>query len=282
MIQEERIDIQNSVATIPEREEQLVNVQQTIVEKQRNLLVVDKRIVSDLSLSEALSYLNKIQDRYNAFKFNLEYIKDVQLDNYGYKIFTLNGEGQFESILYMIWLLERGPNIFVINDLEVSGIDNGEALTRKKHSGAQSITVQFKLTVKAMYADIDSLQSEDNGFVDLKIPQKNNLFLPLITTTVQPNYKGLLNVESATLRAILPGQAIIADRSGKIHMLKINDEVYLGYLTEIDQENNRVEFRLNKGGIMSTIRLKLSFKDLSFNNHGLHGNALFDGRIDHG
>ena len=58
---------------------------------------------------------------------------------------------------------------------------------------------------------------------------------------------------------MLPGKAILVDHLGKIHVLKEGDEVYLGYLTKIDVPNNRVEFTLNKGGIVERYSLTLPF-----------------------
>ena len=41
------------------------------------------------------------------------------------------------------------------------------------------------------------------------------------------------------------------------YMLWEGDEVYLGYLTKINYENNTVAFVLNKGGIIEKVQLQL-------------------------
>ena len=79
--------------------------------------------------------------------------------------------------------------------------------------------------------------------------------------TFPPNVDNLLDVQGAKLLALIPEGAFIADASGNTFLLYEGQEVYLGYLTKIDYETNRVTFILNKGGIIEKVDLQLQRED---------------------
>ena len=85
----------------------------------------------------------------------------------------------------------------------------------------------------------------------------NQAFYPLIRIDIPPNVDDLLDVQSAELLALIPEGAFITDSKGTSHLLWEGDKVYLGYLTEIDYDENIVQFVLNKGGIIEKITLNL-------------------------
>ena len=51
--------------------------------------------------------------------------------------------------------------------------------------------------------------------------------------------------------------AQLSDASGNTYLLWEGDQVYLGYLTNINYLNSEVNFVLNKGGIIENYNLKL-------------------------
>ncbi len=73
-----------------------------------------------------------------------------------------------------------------------------------------------------------------------------------------PNRDELLDVQTGQLLALIPDGAFLTDASGRTYLLWEGDQVYLGYLTEIDFKNSRVHFIVNKGGIIEKITLELS------------------------
>ena len=86
-----------------------------------------------------------------------------------------------------------------------------------------------------------------------------DFFKPLISSEPPANLRGLVDVERSDLRAVMTDKIFIVDENGKAHMLSVGDEVYLGYLTRIDQDKNEAEFTLNKGGIIDRVVLKTRF-----------------------
>jgi len=84
-----------------------------------------------------------------------------------------------------------------------------------------------------------------------------DFFYPLIRNEIPPNNDKLLDVQSAQLLALIPDGAFLVDASGTTYLLWEGDQVYLGYLTNINYQDNQVNFVLNKGGIIENVTLKL-------------------------
>jgi hypothetical protein len=84
-----------------------------------------------------------------------------------------------------------------------------------------------------------------------------DVFYPILRNEIPPNYDELLDVQGARLLALIPEGAFLADSKGKTYLVWEGEQVYLGYLTKIDYDRNRVSFILNKGGIIEKIELDL-------------------------
>jgi len=242
------------IVQLPEREHYLGQVQQIIEEKREQLASLDKTIEPDITLAEAFDYLDAIQDRYGTLKFSLNAIKETRGGGYGSRSFQLTGEGSFRSIYSLIWALERGPKMFVVDEMNLRGVEAGS-----KEGEPPTVITPFDLKIRALYADVPELPPLKRSLRDVRVPGSGNLFWPIIAKNLPPNSRGLLEAERSELRALMPGKAILVDHEGKMHVLQQGDEVYLGYLTRIDVPNNRVEFTLNKGGIVERYALRLPF-----------------------
>ena len=92
---------------------------------------------------------------------------------------------------------------------------------------------------------------------DLRTGPIYDAFYPLIRNEIPPNIDGLLDVQGSKLLALIPEGAFIADTHGDTYLIWEGEQVYLGYLTQIDYEENAVSFILNKGGIIEKITLEL-------------------------
>jgi len=243
-----------SIQQMPEREQYYQSIQNLIDEKKTTLASLDKTIESDISAAQVFSYLDAIQDRYGAIRFDLTFVKEIKANGYSYRIFQLRGEGAFEAILSIMWILERGPKLFSLEQFTLRGVESTETDENKPF-----LIVPFDMKIRALYADIPDLPQVFRSISSVEVPPIKNLFYPLIARNLPPNPNGLLESERSELRAILPDKTVIADPDGKIHILSEGDEVYLGYLTKINPEKNWVEFTLNKGGIVEKFILKLKF-----------------------
>jgi Tfp pilus assembly protein PilO len=234
---------------------ELYNLQKQIKEEQEKLAQLDKQILPDVTPAMTYSYLNSILGYAGFVKFDMLYIGSRKAQKYAYNIYDIKGEASFDNIYKFIWYLEKGPQIYRISRFDLRGVE-----TRDEETKRFQIVVPFQMEIHALYADVKDLPPIKKTLVDVKVEEVKNPFVPYVYRELPPNTRGLLEVERADLKAIIPGRAFVSDHTGKIHVLKEGDEVYLGYVTKIDVEKNQVEFTLNKAGIVEKFVLKLRFE----------------------
>ena len=182
-------------------------------------------------------------------------VKYVQELGYAYTTLTMTGEGNSQPVLGMIRAFDEGPKIINIESLSLRS-NEGPTLP----GNIRTVNMPFSLTVKAMFAELTELPPVSRTIWDVQPLRGPNVFLPLITEGLPENTDGLIEVERSSLQAILSTRAIIVDQNGVSHSLTEGKKVYLGYLTKIDNKKNRVEFTLNKGGIVEKFYLEMSFQ----------------------
>ena len=179
------------------------------------------------------------------------YTETINTKGYGYNIYNIKGEGSFSTIYKFIWYIERGPQIYKIKKLSLRGIE-GAKTDRSK-------LIIFEIEIWALFAAVKDLPPIKRKLSDVVVAEVKDPFTPYVSRGLPPNRENLLEVERATLKAVIPGKAFIADHKGKVHVLKEGDKVYLGYTTKINAEKSQVEFTLNKNGIVQKFVLKLRF-----------------------
>ncbi len=246
--------IEQQINALGDLQIELYNLQKQIKEEQEKLAQLDKQIVPDVTPAMTYSYLNSILNYAGFVKFDMLYMGSRKAQKYAYNIYDIKGEASFDNIYKFIWYIERGPQIYRISRLNLRGVETRDEQTRQFQ-----IVVPFQMEVHALYADVKDLPPIKRTLADVKVEEVKSPFVPYIYRELPPNTRGLLEVERADLKAVIPGRAFVADHTGKIHVLKEGDEVYLGYVTKIDVEKNQVEFTLNKAGIVEKFVLKLRF-----------------------
>lgn len=234
---------------------QIKVVEKKLKEWEKKLASLDKVVLPNVTPDMTYAYLNRILNYAGVFKFDMVYSRTRKAKNYSYNVYSIKGEGYFDNIYNFVWYLERGPYIYRIKKLSLRGVERRDKETQKPQ-----IIVPFEMELHALYANIKDLPPVKRNLSDVRVRYVRNPFLPYIFRNLPPNVEGLVDVERAELKALLPGKAFIVDHNGQLHVLKEGDRVYLGYLTKIDLENNQVEFTLNKGGIVEKFVLKLSFE----------------------
>jgi len=242
------------------REDYLAELNTKLAQNRELLTGWNKIVEANVTMGDILDYLNSIQARYGEFKFSLAYINDIQSTDFSYKVFTLTGEGDWQAIFALVWVLENGPKIFTIDRLELRGVETMEEDEEPPYYNRFKMVIPFSMQVKAIYSsaiNVADLPVVNAANYIVQIPAGHNIFYPGIVHNLPPNEYGLLEVERAELRALLPGKAIVADHQGTLHSLIEGDPVYLGYLLRINQEQNTALFLLNKGGIVENFSLKL-------------------------
>lgn len=242
------------IAALDGIEAEFYRLDDIISEKKQKLSELDKEIVSSVSPAASYTYLNHILNYSGLLQFDLFFKGNEKADHYQYSVYRLKGEGNYWKIYGFISYLEQGPELYKINRLKLRMVES-----KDEETGRYQITLPFEMELWALYAQVDGMPSIKRTLGDVTIHRTSNPFYPYIYREIPSNTEELLEVERATLKAVLPNKALITDVSGRIYSLQPGDRVYLGYLSNINLENNEVEFILNKGGIIEKYTLKLNF-----------------------
>ena len=170
--------------------------------------------------------------------------------------YAMEGEARFRDLYAFIWYLERGHRFYTVDHLE---IDYRERDVKSPHWD----WVHFKMLFRAYFEprsrieDLPPVQTSARPLAKLRNP-----FRPLITATLPENRLGLFEVDGARLKGLAHNLAYLVDRTGEASVLREGDRVFLGKLSKIDIDANRVEFVLNKGGIWERLRLHVEIETL--------------------
>lgn len=248
-------DLDQKIAALKGVEDEIAQVKILLEQQRRKLSGLDKQLVSSGSPAETYQYINTILKYSGVLDIDLLYQSSNQTESYRYDVYKIKGEGFFTNIYKFLWYLERGPQIYKIKRLSLRGVENREIDSTRTY-----IVVPFEMELWALFTELEDVPRIRRTLAYVRAYNVRNPFLPFIYRNLPMNSEGLLEVERASLKGILPGQAFIEDYSGQVHVVKEGNRVYLGYVSKIDAENNRVVFILNKGGIVERFTLKLGFE----------------------
>jgi len=239
------------LSTQPAMVTEQIELTEAIERIQKQLGSFNRRLDPITGSTEILNRIGRVRI-YGALKFSMAAQGDGKTNLYSFSKYRLSGEGNYGSVFALMWLLEGGPELISVDKVSLRGNETLDSL-------GNHIVIPFEMEIRTISSDISLGVVQADEVQLTQIPLGINPFFPLIASIVPPNTRGLLEVDRAELRALMPDQAILADAQGKLHTLKLGDEVYLGTLAVIDPINNRVEFRLNRAGITERYVLKLSF-----------------------
>ena len=181
---------------------------------------------------------------------NVEYLRQAPDKEFFYHEYKLTGGGNYNDVYKMVYAIEQSKELKKINKLTLSNLV-------KTDNEVPLFLVNFELIAQVYY-------SLDNRFAPAEYVENNlatgpiyDAFYPLIRNEIPPNVDNLLDVQGARLLALIPEGAFVADTKGNTYLVWEGEQVYLGYLTKIDYDNNTVSFILNKGGIIEQVTLQL-------------------------
>ncbi|NWG28899.1 MAG: hypothetical protein HXY48_10245 [Ignavibacteriaceae bacterium] len=209
-------------------------------------------IPQNISSIKFFNFINNIVGNFSPYtQVNVEYLDQVKDKEFFVHQYKLSGSGYFNEVYSLIYAIEQSKELKKINKLKLGN------LIRTDKDGVPLFLVSFDMNAQIYY-------SSDNRFAPA-VSQENNLatgplydaFYPLIRNEIPPNVDNLLDVQGAKLLALIPEGAFVADTKGNTYLVWEGEQVYLGYLTKIDYDNNTVSFILNKGGIIEKVTLEL-------------------------
>lgn len=211
-----------------------------------------------LRQSRFFDFVNNVSFGFSPQSFvNISY-KSVENETHFKKfIYAVEGTATFNDLYKLIYAIEQSKELKKVSNVAVSNFVNVD------EEGFAHYLVSFKFDASVYFSDNDRFASSTLRENRLTANPLYDVFYPLIRNEIPPNVNNLLDVQTGQLLALIPEGAFVADAKGNTYLLWEGDEVYLGYLTEIDYQNSQVHFILNKGGIIEKVSLSLVEKNVS-------------------
>lgn len=205
-----------------------------------------------LTQASFFDFVNQVSFNFSQNSFvNIEFTETETSADYNIYHYNLNGIAEFNDFIKLIYAVEESKQLKKVSDIDLTNN------IKVEQDGTPHFLVTYKFKAKVYY-------SNDNRFFVKNFKENQiipnpiyDFFYPLIRNEIPPNKDKLLDVQSAHLLALIPDGAFLSDASGNTYLLWEGDQVYLGYLTNINYQNNEVNFVLNKGGIIENYNLKL-------------------------
>jgi len=235
--------------------EQLIMLSAKVAQLDSILANRKYNIPFDLPQSDFFDFINNVSFSFSPHSYiNIEYEETETGTNFNIYHFLLNGVAEFKDLNRLVYAIEESKLLKKISRVELSNNIKVDA------DGIAHYLVTFRMRV-AIYSSSDDRFYVKN-FVENKLEPNPvyDIFYPLIRNEIPPNKEGLLDVQSASLLALIPDGAFLSDVNGNTYLLWEGDKVYLGYLTNINYQANEVNFVLNKGGVVENVTLKLDRK----------------------
>lgn len=217
-------------------------------------ILVNRKYNIPFNLTQAsfFNFVNHVSFNFSPNSYvNIEYVETETSADYNIYHYILTGVAEFNDFVKLIYAIEESKQL-----KKVSGIDLTNNV-KVDQDGTPHYLVSYKFKAKVYYSN-DNRFFVENFKENQIIPNPvYDFFHPLIRNEILPNIDKLLDVQSAHLLALIPDGAFLSDASGNTYLLWEGDQVYLGYLTNINYQNSEVNFVLNKGGVIENYNLKL-------------------------
>lgn len=235
-----------------------------------------------LNSEDVIAELNSLTK--NGFNpFNLTFKKHIESTEYNKFVFDISGRGDFSAVYNLIWSLENSREMYRVQDLKLNHFD---LITQDPKTLRQKmeVVVNFTFELEAFYGGVAGLSATDsiegaptNAYFTAVDPTSNlpavpesvlpirharmNPFFPLILANNPPNTHNLVDVTEAKL-VMIAGTEAILEWNGSTHTVGIGDSVYLGQVISVDPRAGTLQVRLNKGGIVDDVELRIATEAL--------------------
>ncbi len=209
-------------------------------------------IPKDLSSIKFYNFINNVVSNFSEHtEVNIEFQKREQAKDFFFYEYKLTGSGFYNEFFRLIYSIEQSKELKKIITLNMGN------MIKTDEEGIPLFLVSFEMNAQVYFSNDSRFAPEELVENDLRTGPIYDAFYPLIRNEIPPNVDELLDVQGSKLLALIPEGAFIADTHGNTYLVWEGEQVYLGYLTKIDYEENSVSFILNKGGIIEKITLEL-------------------------
>ncbi len=214
-------------------------------------------IPKDLSSIKFYNFMNNVLSNFSEHtQVDIEFQKREQAKEFFFYEYKLTGRGFYNEVFRLIYSIEQSKELKKIITLNMGN------MIQTDDEGIPLFLVSFEMNAQVYFSNDSRFAPEKLVENDLRTGPIYDAFYPLIRNEIPPNIDELLDVQGSKLLALIPEGAFIADTHGNTYLVWEGEQVYLGYLTQIDYEENTVSFILNKGGIIEKITLELDRENL--------------------
>jgi hypothetical protein len=249
--QEKLVELNKNVYDPVELENRYQELERKSFELDSILANREFNIPQNISSIKFYNFINNIvADFPKETTVNVEYLRQAPDKEFFFHEYKLTGAGNYNDVYKMVYAIEQSKELKKITKVQLSNLV-------KTDKEIPLFLVNFEMVAQVYF-------SSDNRFAPAEYVENNlstgpvyDAFYPLIRNEIPPNIDNLLDVQGARLLALIPEGAFVADTRGNTYLVWEGEQVYLGYLTKIDYDNNTVSFILNKGGIIEQVTLQL-------------------------
>jgi hypothetical protein len=214
-------------------------------------------IPQNLSSIKFYNFVNNVTNGFSdKAQVNVEFLDQKPEKEFFYHEYKLSGFGYFNEVYNLIYAIENSKELKKVKNVTLGN------LVQTNEDKLPIYLVNFSMTVQTYFSRDSRFAPASYVENNLSSPTLYDAFYPLIRNEIPPNVDDLLDVQGATLLALIPEGAFIADSKGNTYLIWEGEQVYLGYLTKIDYQNSRVSFILNKGGIIEKTDLELDRSEI--------------------
>ena len=213
------------------------------------VLGYDKKLYGTNNPDDVYDYLSEINDKNLELYYDFSFSDSVALEQYGIITSTINGAGIYADFVNFVNKIE---NSALLNKIEEVAISPATNLDTNEY-------VNFSLILKSYYQKVN-IGAENEIEAPYKINEEVSIYnplKPLILQSIPLNEDNLVNIEQSRLIGLTSTRVFLINQDGQTKTLKLGDKVYLGYLEEINIEQNEVIFNLDKGGIQELFTLEV-------------------------
>ncbi len=219
-----------------------------------------KVLPEHLTSPAVVEYLNALSS--SGFRtFNVSMGGLSRGTDYSTLSYSVQGEGYFGSLYQFIWNVENSRGLYRVQNLDVEAITVSEPNLETGIDRREDI-VRFAMTVHAYFAGAEGMTAPDSIITvpDYVLPARttaSNPFFPLVLDELPPNSDNLVDIEGDSLISVVGQMAVFRDELGA-RPVRVGDRVYLGRISQVDQNEAVVVAELNKGGIRERVEISLA------------------------
>lgn len=232
-----------------------------------------KYLPETLNTAEMVLYLESLTS-YGFEQFDVSLQGITNAGSHSYYTFKVNATAFFDSFFRFIWHIENNREFYRIESLSMS-----HKAVYKENPATERLRrmdmVSASFMLHAYFAGAEGVSAPDKELMpvpDSWLPRQSpahNSFYPIVRTDLPPNDQNLLDLEKSTLVSIVGDRAVF-DWEDRQYILGEGDAVYLGEIVKVDPKMALVRARLNKGGMVDMIDVRLDVGE-RFRQAGVEG-----------